>query len=50
MENESEVNDFYDFGKWEKVKIIYLVYMVDDEDFKFIKNIFGNKKGNYVEK
>lgn len=49
MEEEGEVNDFNDYGKWERVRIIYLVYMIDDDDLKIIINIFGNKEGNYVE-
>lgn len=49
LENESEANDPNDFGKWERAKTTYLVYTIDDEDPKLIKNIPGNKKGNHTE-
>lgn len=50
LENESEAKDTDDYGKWDKAKTVYLVYTIDDEDPKLIKNIPGNVKGNHAEK
>lgn len=49
LEKESEANDPYDFGKWERVKTTYLVFTIDDDDPIIITNIPGNKEGNHAE-
>lgn len=43
------VKNFKDYGKWRKVKIIYLVCKIGVDDFILILNIYGSVKGNYVE-
>lgn len=49
LEEESEANDPYDYGKWGRAKTTHLVYTIVDDDPIIITNISGDNRGNHAE-